>query len=59
MKNEMITVTYGKSMYGGYYANFFNGEYTGEHARTIKELKQKLNTVLGSGNYSMEKGDNY
>lgn len=36
----MINITdYGKSMYGGWYANYTeNGEYKGVHADTIKGL---------------------
>ena len=34
---------YGKSMYGGWYANYMeNGEYKGVHADTLKELCAKL-----------------
>ncbi len=31
---------WGKSMYGGYYINYFdNGRYTGEHFEKLKDLK--------------------
>ena len=34
---------YGKSMYGGWYANYTeNGEYKGAHADTIKNLCEAL-----------------
>ena len=40
MKN---VTEYGKSMYGGWYANYTtNGEYNGVHANTLKELCNTL-----------------
>lgn len=40
---EMFVSSYGKSMYGGWYVNLFiNGTYTGERAKTLKELKNKV-----------------
>lgn len=34
---------YGKSMYGGWYANYIeDGKHDGEHADTLKELCAKL-----------------
>lgn len=47
----MIKVEYGKSMYGGWYANWFDavrGEWVGAHANTKKELTAELNVWLGS-----------
>ena len=38
---EIQLLDWGASMYGGYFANFFyDGEYTGEHGRTLKELRE-------------------
>ena len=40
---EIQLLDWGASMYGGYFANFFyDSEYTGEHGRTLKELRGKL-----------------
>ena len=40
---EIQLLDWGASMYGGYFANiFYDGEYTGEHGRTLKELREKL-----------------
>lgn len=41
MKNKLEY--WGLSMYGGYYANLWiDGEYTGIHVDTYKELKEEL-----------------
>lgn len=43
INKELQLIDWGASMYGGYFANFFyDGEYTGEHGRTLKELREKL-----------------
>lgn len=41
----MKITEYGKSMYGGWYANYIreDGNYDGEHAKTLAELSEKLN----------------
>lgn len=47
----MVVVEYGKSMYGGWFANWFDytrGERVGVHAETKKELARELNLWLGS-----------
>lgn len=43
----MKITEYGKSMYGGWYANYIkeDGNYDGEHARTLTELCKKLNVT--------------
>ena len=40
----MKVVDYGKSMYGGWYANYINenNDYKGVHAPTLMELCSKL-----------------
>lgn len=50
----MIEITsWGKSMYGGWYANFYkDGEYTGTHANTKKELQQKCGVPLDKSSRS-------
>lgn len=46
LQKDMIQIMdYGKSMYGGWYANFFDekkGEHGGCHAETLKELCNEL-----------------
>ncbi len=43
-KTDEKILDYGKSMYGGWYANYFlNGKYSGKHAETLNELCSKLN----------------
>ncbi len=39
----MKVLDYGKSMYGGYYINYFkDGEYKGIGGKTLKECCEKL-----------------
>lgn len=41
-KTKRQAVTYGKSMYGGWYANYHDGEqWDGIHTETLRELKAK------------------
>lgn len=44
----MKITEYGQSMYGGWYANYItaDGNYSGEHGRTLHELCEKLNTTV-------------
>jgi hypothetical protein len=38
----MKILDYGKSMYGGWYINFFDGKYKGIHGKTLSEVCDKL-----------------
>ena len=43
MKNAINILSWGLSMYGGYYINYsLNGVITGVHASTLKECINKL-----------------
>lgn len=45
--SDKIILDYGKSMYGGWYANYINtvsGKHTGDHKDTLKELCKALGT---------------
>lgn len=40
---ESRVLDYGKSMYGGWYANYLiNGNFDGVHGDTLREVKEKL-----------------
>ena len=48
MTGEKIKVTYGKSMYEGWYADyFFCGVWTGVHASSKVKLRKILNSKIG------------
>lgn len=48
MNKNMVRVTYGLSMYGGWYANFFtNGGYQGIHAGSKEALIILLDNKFG------------
>lgn len=40
--NNYRLLDWGKSMYGGYFANLYNGEMLGIHTDTLKELRAEL-----------------
>lgn len=45
---DKILVTYGKSIYGGWYAEYFhNGKWHGIHGKSKKELLHILLETLG------------
>lgn len=55
----MIRCDYGKSMYGGWYANFYTNGWCGIGAKTKTELTNQLNVLFGVGNWEYgERFDN-
>jgi len=48
---ESRVLDYGKSMYGGWYANYLiNGKFDGVHGDTLREVKEKLKGLGFDGN---------
>lgn len=46
IKNDVQLLDYGKSMYGGWYLNYFDGEFKGIRKNTLTELAQHFGITV-------------